>query len=225
MSPEFSGLVDPVIQQVLGLVSRIESGERVDLMTERNAIRSEIDEAAKTAAAPSSPVRRDDFELAKEAIVYWTDEVVTQVIPEWKDIVLETEYYGTRDRAWKFYVDGEQKARHASPDVVETWYLALVLGFEGDIRDAFKQHLKRDLPGGGEDVKAARTVWAKQLEQRIRESSLPERPAEPLVGHVAPLSGKSRLLVAATICGLLALLLVVLLYFQSAGTFKTFSAG
>ena len=222
MSPEFSNLVLPVFQRVLDLLDRVDKGQRPDLQTERNEIRNEIEEAEKTAMAPSSRVRLEDFQVAKEGLIYWVDEVLTQAFPEWKDILLEVEYFGPpRKRAWKFYVEGETKARHASPDVAETWYLALVLGFQGDIRDAFKNHLNREMPGGSVSEVESRTIWAKQFEQRIRDTMPGDIPGEPLVGHVAPLHGKSMF---ATAVGLLCLVSIAggaLLYFFSDQLSKT----
>jgi hypothetical protein len=219
MSPEFSNLVLPIFQRVLDLLNRVETGQRPDIQTERNEIRSEIEEAEKTAAAPSSLVRLEEFQLAKQALIYWADEVLTEALPAWKDMLLEVEYYGPpRKRAWKFYFDGETKARHATPDVAETWYLALALGFQGDIRDAFKNHLNRELPGNVDNIAEARRIWAKQLEQRIRDTVPADLPPEPLMGHVAPLHGETLFATAAVLCGLLLAALGILLYvyFQSA---------
>jgi hypothetical protein len=213
MSPEFSNLVLPVFQRVLDLLNRVETGQRPDLLTERNEIRNEIEEAEKTAAAPSSLVRLEEFQLAKQALIYWADEVLTEALPAWEDVLLEVEYYGPpRKRARKFYVEGETKARHATPDVAETWYLALALGFRGDIRDAFKNHLNRELPGNVDNVDEARRIWAKQLEQRIRDTVPPDLPPEPLIGHVAPLHGEALLATAAVLCGLLTAALAAILY-------------
>lgn len=217
MTPEFSNLVDPVFQRVLSLLDRLQAGERPELQTERNEIRNEIEEAEKTASAPGSRVRLDDFRMAKEALVYWTDEVLTDAWPDWKDVLLEVEYYGPpRKRAWKFYVVGEQQARHASPDVAEVWYLALVMGFHGDIRDAFRTHLNREMPGGVEDEKEARRIWIRQLEKRIRPSTSAEMAGEPLYGHVAPLYGGTILTTGLLVCTfLLGLLGVIFLWRNS----------
>ncbi len=191
MTPEFSSLVDPVFQCVLDFLRRIERGENYDLQLERSRIRNAIDDAERRAGTPRSAVPLQDFQIAKEALVYWTDEVLTDADPEWKDILLEREYFGSRTRAWKFYVEGELQGRHASADVAETFYLAIVLGFVGDIRDAFKNHLNRELPGDAADAESARQAWARQLEQRIREVAPPEIAGEPLEGHVAPLTGRA----------------------------------
>lgn len=217
MSPEFSSLVDPIFQRVLHLQERLQQGERPELQTERSDIRNEIEEAEKTAAAPDSKVRIEEFRLAKQALIYWTDEVLTEAWPDWEDVLLEVEYYGPpRKRAWKFYVDGETQARHASPDVAEVWYLALVMGFQGDIRDAFRSHLNREMPGNVDDEQEARRIWIRQLEKRLRQTSTAEIAGEPLYGHVAPLYGKAILSTGIAVAVLLlAILGVLALWWQN----------
>lgn len=202
MTPEFSSLVDPVFQVVLEFIGRIERGQNFDLQAERTNIRNVIDDAERRAGTPMSPVPLQDFQVAKQALVFWADEVLTEAAPDWKDVPLEREYFGSRTRAWKFYVEGELNGRHASADVAETFYLALVLGFVGDIRDAFKNHLNRELPGNSADPEQARQAWARQLEQRLREAGQSELSGEPLEGHVAPLTGRTLLRAAMIVFGL-----------------------
>lgn len=213
MTPKFSGLVNPTFHYVLGLLERVERGEGLDLDAERNAVRNELEDAQLTARSPDSPVKPQEFELVKQALVYWVDEVMTAAVPEWQNNTLEREYYKSRDRAWKFYTVGETQARKSTPDVVEVWYLALVLGFEGDIVDAFKGHLNWDhLPGGATQADDARAKWAAELARQIRQSQLGELQAEPISGDVRPLSGARRLAIAvpctaaalAAFCALLA---------------------
>ncbi len=205
MTPEFSKLFDPIFQVVLGLVQRLQRGEGADLVAERTEIRTLIDEAQKSAAETSSRVSRENFELAKRGLIYWIDEVITEAAPAWKDIILEWEYYDERERASKFYVEGELKARHASPDVAEVWYLALALGFKGDIRYAFKTALNRDLPGGTNDADEARRIWARELGRRIRDSRSPDLDGEPIQGEVAPLRGRMLLQIALALVFVLSL--------------------
>ena len=121
-------------------------GQGVDLEAERTEIRTLIDEADKSVSESASRVSQENFQLAKRGLIYWIDEVLTVAAPAWKAIILEWEYYSERERAWRFYVEGERSARHSSPDVTETWYLALALGFKGDIDYAFTTALKHPCP-------------------------------------------------------------------------------
>jgi len=208
MTPEFAQLVEPIIQSVLTTVRQIERGTPVQLELERDRIRDRLLEAEREAVAGSARIGAEQFELAKKCLVYWADEVLTYAAEDWKNITLEFDFYNTHDHAWKFYVEGETQARHSSPDIVELWYLAMALGFRGDIRDAFKNHLKRDMPGNAANPDDARHAWARELEARIRHNQPPDLAGEPLVGHVNPLSGRTWLnvalvvlLFAAAFCG------------------------
>jgi type VI protein secretion system component VasF len=196
MTPEFARLVDPIFQAVLDVVGRLERGADVDLLGEKSEIQHRLEAAEKSTAEPSSRVSRESFELAKRGLVYWIDEVLTDAATAWKDISLEFDDYGEKNRAFKFYVEGELKARHAVADVVEVWYLCLALGFKGDIRDAFRNHLNRDLPGGSADAAEARRAWARELARRIRPDQPRDLEGQPLEGGVAPLKGGSWLAVA-----------------------------
>lgn len=219
MTPHFADLVNPTFRYVLDLVERIENGEHPGLEDERNTIREELDQAEMTAASPNSPVKAEDFRLAKLALVYWVDEVMTEAELDWGDYTLEREYFGSKDRAWKFYVDGELKARNSSADVIETWYLALVLGFHGDIQNAFREHLKRDLPGSATDPDEARTRWARDLARQIRSHRVRDLAGEPLEGDVRPLTGTSllRTTVPWTAGLLVAFVVLLFLWLQQGG--------
>ncbi len=191
MTPEFAHLVNPTFHYVLSLVDKLDNGQSLNLEFERNRIRGELQDADLTVASPDYPVSRDDFNVAKRALVYWVDEVMTVADHQWKNIGLEIELYGTRDRAWEFYVRAETEARNRHPDVVETFYLALVLGFIGDIRDAFLNQMRgRPLPGNVDDPEKARQLFGKDLSRQIRQSQPGSGPAaSQLMGDVRPLLG------------------------------------
>lgn len=124
----------------------------------------------------------------KRVLIYWADEVLTDHIRDWDDYTLEQEYFGEKHRAWKFYVEGEESIPTSGSEVAEIFYLALVLGFVGDIEDAFKEELRKEMPGGHQDETEARRYWATQLQRRIRHESSGDIQGEPLEGDVAHLS-------------------------------------
>lgn len=193
MTPHFASLVNPTFHYVLALVERLQRGEAVELKAEQIRIRTLLSEAEGRLARPECPVQPDDFAVAKRGLVYWADEVLTRAQKSWESHVLEWELYGTLDRAWLFYVDGETKALHATADVIEVYYLALALGFEGDLPDAFRR-LGRKLPPDTSDekVRELRGAWAEELARHIpkkRGGGLPPQPV--LEGDVAPLTGGS----------------------------------
>ena len=190
MTPEFAQPVNRVFDAVLDLVDRIERRERPDLNEEKKLIRMDLD--ALTGSASNQPAaRRDDLELAKRGLIYWVDEVLTLADPDWKDITLEFDYFAEKNRAWRFYEHGERAARSSSADVVEAWYLCLVLGFEGDIGEAFREHLHQPMPGGANSSTEARQAWAQDLAKLIRKQSSADLAGEPLSGGVEPLMGSA----------------------------------
>lgn len=196
MTPEFASLVNPTFHNVLNLVDRIKQGEAVDLAAERARIKTELEDAELTVQNPKSLVKPEDFRVAKQGLVYWIDEVMTSVDKRWLSMTLEWEYYDENERAWKFYVDGELKARRMSADLSELWYLMLVLGFEGDIENAFDEHMNSPLPPGTTPDKARRQ-WAVELAKQIRQQKLPDLPGAALDGDVRPLFGAAQFGMAA----------------------------
>lgn len=188
MTPEFAQPVNRIFDSVLDLIDRIERHEQPDLNEEKKLIRMDLD--ALTASASNQPGQRfEDFDLARRALLYWVDEVLTAADADWKDITLEFDYFAEKNRAWRFYEYGERAARSSSSDVIETWYLCLVLGFEGDIGEAFREHLHQPLPGGASMSVDARQAWANELARLIRKPSQTELSGEPLSGGVEPLTG------------------------------------
>jgi type VI protein secretion system component VasF len=186
MTPEFAQPVNKIIYSVLELVDSIERHERPDLNQEKKILRMDLDALT---ANPALTARREELELAKRALIYWIDEVLTLADADWKDMTLEFDYFAEKNRAWRFYEYGERQARNSSSDVIEIWYLCLVLGFEGDIGEAFREHLHLPLPGGQTGSNEARQAWARELSRQIRKTEIPDRTGEPLVGGVEPLTG------------------------------------
>lgn len=188
MTPEFAQPVNRIFDAVLDLVDRIERHERPDLVEEKTLIRMDLD--ALTAMASNRPGQRlEDFELVRRALIYWIDEVLTIADAEWKSMTLEFDYFGEKNRAWRFYEYGERGARVSSSDVIETWYLCLVLGFEGDIGEAFREHLHMPMPGGAISSADARQNWAAEFSRLIRKPTSTELAGEAISGGVEPLTG------------------------------------
>ncbi len=211
MTPEFTSLVNPTLHYVLDLTSRIKGGgAQVDLKLERGQIRNVLRQAEEKAARLGGRAQAD-FKLARELLVYWTDELMTIADQNWREMTLEREYYTSQDRAWKFYMTGELDVRNGSGDVVELWYLALVLGFKGDIEDSFTRMNRTDFPPAGTSPDEARKLWAKELERLIpRKQSLGELTKPALTGDVIPLRGAAFLMLTLQWAGALFVLFCIL---------------
>ncbi len=85
--------------------------------------------------------------VPEKMLIYWADEVLTAQIPDWQNYVLEHDYFEERNRAWKFYVEAEQCIPTGSPATAELFYLAVVLGFVGDMEAPIAMNSVRNCPG------------------------------------------------------------------------------
>ena len=210
MTPEFTLLVNPIIRRIIDLVDRVRVGS-AELKETRGDLKAMLDQADRQAATTGSRVTEVEWKLSKRVLVFWLDEVLTIANPQWQSITLEWEYFGSRDRAWRFYYDWETDAKRSTPNVAELWYLCLVLGFEGDIGNAFAEHLNSPIPIGisAEDF---RRQWAGDLVRLI--VPLESRTLEkiPLQGTIEPLVWESRLWEAVRWASIL-LVITLVLYF------------
>lgn len=211
MTPEFSLLVNPIIRCTIDVVDRIRVGS-AELKETRGDLKAMLDQAERQAAIPGSRVTESEWKLSKRVLVFWLDEVLTIANPQWQSITLEWEYYATRDRAWRFYYDWEIEAkRSCTPNVAELWYLCLVLGFEGDIGNAFAEHLNTPIPIGisTEDF---RRQWAGDLAHLIAPLELRSLEKIPLQGTIEPLVWDSRLWDAVRWAAVLVVITLVLFF-------------
>ena len=209
MTPEFSLLVNPIIRHTIDVVDRVRVGN-ADLKETRADLKSRLDQAERQAVSPASRVTEVEWKYSKRVLIFWLDEVLTIANPQWQNITLEWEYYGTRDRAWRFYYDWETEAKRSTPNVAELWYLCLVLGFEGDIGNAFAEHLNSPIPIGI-SADEFRKQWASELSRLIAPMEARALEKIPLQGTIEPLVWDERLGNAIRWAGVLLFVTVVLL--------------
>ncbi|MCP4173099.1 MAG: DotU family type IV/VI secretion system protein [Fuerstiella sp.] len=206
MAASVIGLAEPFFLKVLGLLAQAAPDEQQlhklqrQLMADVQAIEQKVNSGV-------AGLSGNEWQTVKRVLVYWADEVLTAHIRDWDDYTLEQEYFKEQNRAWKFYVEGEQAIPTSGSEVAELYYLAVVLGFVGDIEDAFKQELRVEMPGGHQDPAEARRYWATQLQRRIRHEAAEGIQGEPLEGDVEPLSSN-----AFGKAGLAAFLITLLLF-------------
>jgi type VI secretion system protein ImpK len=199
MTDAFAGLVFPVFQGVIGLLRRIEDGEDPAVAPERERVVVLLAEAEQKAAASSQVA--NEFRLAKPALVYWIDEVLIdspwRSALEWKNHILEWEFFQRRERADHFYELAHQAELLAGTDPLETFYLCVALGFRGKFAD---------------DPVGLR-AWSDRVYQRVvaginqPERFLPDAATEG--GPPRPLPGQSILLAVSMLVALTALFSVV----------------
>lgn len=209
MTPEFAAVVNPTIHFVLDTAEELRSGRSAPLPGKRQQIRNLLDEAGRVAALNSAAVSEQEFELARRGLIYWIDEVLTVADSNWQTMTLEWEFFNSQNRAFKFYVDGELEAKRSSANVIELWYLCVVLGFEGEIINAFSEHLKQSVPPEL-NADEFRRQWAQALASQIQREKFADLPEQPLEGDLRPLTGGSQLAVASGFAaGLLFITLIV----------------
>jgi type VI secretion system protein ImpK len=225
MHEAVTALVYPVIGSCLALKGRLERGERPDFATEQGTLRGLLltevesrrwadyggDEAgagpgadADAGRRPAEPgPRTDRFLGIRYALVCWLDEVFVLDSPwsrQWNEHKLEVELYGTNDRAWKFWEQARRAEVRASPDALEVFYLCVMLGFAGDLRDQ-PDRLQ---------------AWAASARGRVglvRDLEWPFAAEVEPATNVPPLYGREKLRRMVLSGGLVLLLLVPVLVF------------
>lgn len=190
MTSNVVNLTEPFFLKVLTLVNQsrnVESPQLGDLQRRLKSDLQAIEHKVTTGAAGLPSV---EWHNIKTMLIYWADEVLTAHIPDWQNFALEYDYFEERQRAWKFYVTGEKCTPNSSPAVSELFYLALALGFIGDIEGAFVHELGQELPGNKKDLVEARRAWARQLERQIQNDAVTKAADEPLEGDAEPVPGE-----------------------------------
>ena len=138
MTPKFAHAVDDVFVYVIDLLSRIEHNEQPNHLNEKTQIRVLIDRAEQRVDS------REEWKLAKYALVAWIDEALTQA--EWKarewwqEKTLEVDYFKTGDAAVQFFVKAREAQEFTNKDALEVFYVCVMVGFRGIYSG----------PGGGE---------------------------------------------------------------------------
>ena len=211
MTTSVISLAEPFFLKVLGVLDQ-PIREDHELHKLQRRLTADLQAIEQRVNAATVPVSQGDWQTIKRVLVYWADEVLTSALQNWDDYTLEQEYFGEQNRAWKFYVEGEEKISTSGGEVAEFFYLAIVLGFIGDIEDAFTEELKAPMPGGRQDEHEARRYWARQLQSRIQQHPLGSIQGEPLEGDVEPLSSNK-----AWQTGLAAFLIALLMFLITLG--------
>jgi type VI secretion system protein ImpK len=207
MREEYANLVHPVFTYALRLKERLERGERPNIeseqMTLKGLLMSENEakrwiefggqgdslammrhgESLRMTAGSAGRRSADQFLGIRYALACWLDEIFTlKDSPweaQWADRTLETALYGSRDRAWMFWDQAQLAERRPGSDALEVFYLCVMLGFRGELRED-PDKLKR---------------WADAIGARIGKEQSKEWPQPPeleVPSYVPPLYGRER---------------------------------
>ncbi|MGE0755678.1 MAG: DotU family type IV/VI secretion system protein [Pirellulaceae bacterium] len=209
MTPNFAAAIDPIFLHVLGLLERIGNNDSPSPTEERTVINNWLRNAEAHLG------QKQDWELAKYALVAWIDDVLIEAPWQgrlwWKENALEVEVFNSRDRATLFYAKSQEAGRMTRRDALEVFYVCVVLGFRGLYRDAASAFLadQLGLPPNLE-AWASQTAKSIQLGQGrppITESPRPGEGAPPLEGRYRLIGTALLGIVLAAIAGLVGLVL------------------
>lgn len=199
MRDEIASLVHPAITYGLRLKDRLERGENLDFYSEQANLKglllselesrrwrdfgSEAEDSGLGSRGSSSRRSPDQFLGIRYALACWLDEIFildSSWDSQWNERKIEEALYGTNDRAWAFWEQAQLAEARAGADALEVFYLSVMLGFRGDMREK-PDKLK---------------VWTDATGKRIgreqgKEWAVPPELDPPV--NVPPLRGRERL--------------------------------
>jgi type VI secretion system protein ImpK len=179
MTDTFASLVSPVFQYVIDLQGRFEAGESPALEAEREQILALLAEADQKASTSSQLAH--DYELARHALVYWIDEVLINSswkdAHQWRQHILEWDLYQERLRADRFFEKAHEAEALAGTDPLETFYLAVALGFRGRHADS-----PAELRAWADRIYNRIVAGSQQPDKFLPDESVERSPLRPLPG-------------------------------------------
>ena len=194
MQDETAAMVHAVIGRGLDLKRRLERGESPALATEQAALEQML-------GGESDANRYTDLGTQLEiryALVCWLDEIFV-LDPawgqQWNEHKVEVSVFGTNDRAWMFWEKARRASGRTDADVLEVYYLCVLLGFRGELRDDPAK------------LQAWTAVARGQIEKGVGQTwNVPPELDPP--GNVPPLSGQESLQKMMLRCGVALMLLI-----------------
>jgi type VI secretion system protein ImpK len=197
MRAEIVRLVFPVFTTGLQRKQELLAGVPMDLDVVQKELVGLVQATTQTAAWVPPGRFGQSFLGIPYAMSCWLDELFIQDDSPWKDQwaerKLETELFGTADRAWMFWQQSGIARKLSEPDALEVFYLCVVIGFRGIARDTAEDATRDwpDAPQGG-DVKR----WCDEIKEQLdsarqSDTAVPPPPSQPTT-NVPPLEGASR---------------------------------
>lgn len=211
MANSVVSLAEPFFLKVLTIVNQNRNSEMAQLEDLQRRLKMDLQAIEHKVTSGAVSLSAGEWQSLKRMLIYWADEVLTAQIPDWQNYVLEHDYFEERNRAWKFYVEAENVIPTGSPATAELFYLAVVLGFVGDLEGAFRHELGQELPGGKSDPAEARRHWATQLQRQIQNVPATPLQGEPLDGDSEPVSGQGAYRASIATCTVCSLAFVITL--------------
>lgn len=135
MTDAFAELVMPVFHKVIDLQDRLVGGEGRSLDEVKRMTSGWVEETRRRSLG--TPALKRSYELAMFGLVAWIDEILTD--SEWgrevgsPEEILEWDLFSSRDRASVFYDHADRAEQEGDMDALETYLLAVTLGFKGEL--------------------------------------------------------------------------------------------
>ncbi len=143
MRADVSRRVDAVFGRGLEIHRRLQLGEELDLSFEQGTLVRLLGGRDVASSPPELTPNEPDI---RYALTCWVDELFIVYSPwtrMWNERKLEVLLYNSNDRAWRFW-EGARRAmdRTADLDTLEVYYLAVMLGFQGNLLDHPKRRIE-----------------------------------------------------------------------------------
>ena len=134
MQEETANPVFAVIDHALDVKERLDRGEEPVLSAEQATLKQLLSDESEFKRYTDLTTELD----IRYALVCWLDElfILSPVWgTPWTEQKLEVDMFGTNDRAWKFWEKARRALTRSDSDVLEVYYLCVMLGFRGELRD------------------------------------------------------------------------------------------
>ncbi len=177
---DLASLVAPVFELVL----KIQAG----VVTPSNDLRPSVarllsDMEQRCAALRYNP---DQVQSAKFALAAFVDETVLAdnkfpLREEWEKYPLQLEYFGEHLAGVKFFERLEEllKNTEANADVIEVYYLCMLLGFKGKYRKYLEDQLKAVIQNTADHLRRVNRLYEGELSPHWKVTDQPEPPSKP----------------------------------------------
>lgn len=200
MRDEMASLVDPILTYGLQLKERLQAGEMPDFSQEQanligllrapagqrsddyqgEAFPAEQSVGGRTPADGTRVGQR--FLGCRYALASWLDDIFVDSPwrDEWREHALENTLFHSRERAWLFWDQAKRAEGRPGGDALEVFFLCVVLGFRGDLRDDPEKLQK----------------WVSDTKLKVGRGQGKDWPAPPEIEpttYVPPRAGRERL--------------------------------
>ncbi len=152
MQEAVAAIVHPILARGLHLKERLDRGETPVFATEQAILEGLLTAGIAAGNDPGDAgddprtvgfkgaVRRSAERLmtVRYAMACWLDELFILESPwetRWNERKMEVTLNGTNDRAWRFWDLARRPETRLDRDLLETFFLCVMLGFRGDLRD------------------------------------------------------------------------------------------